>query len=315
MGVRIGLIGVGRMGMPVCANLARAGYEVTAYDLRTELERDVVASGARWGASSRAVATGADVLVTVLPGPAEVRDALLGPDGALGGELRPAATWIDMSTCPPGAGRELGDHARAQGLRCLDAPIGGDPAVARAGTLQLFVGGDLNVVEEHRDLLEAVAESAEIRHVGAHGAGYLTKLLVNLLWFGQAVATAEALLIARRDGLDLDVLREAIASSSASSEFIRSDLDALLAGDYLRSFRLDRCCEELEAITTLARQLGVPHELTGVVKNTYLRALERYGAADGELLAVALLEEEAGLRLRHSPTSSARKPPVHPSQS
>jgi 3-hydroxyisobutyrate dehydrogenase len=302
MGVRVGLIGLGHMGMPVCANLARAGYEVTANDLRTELQHGVVASGARWGASTRAVAEGADVLVTLLPGPREVRDALLGPDGALGGDLRPAATWIDMSTCPPGAGRELADHARAQGLRCLDAPIGGGPAAARAGALQLFVGGDMSVVEEHRDLLEAVAESADIRHVGGHGAGYLAKLLINLLWFGQAVATAEALLIARRDGLDLDVLREAIASSSASSEFIRSDLDALLGGDYLTSFRLDRCCEELESITTLARQLGVPHELASVVESIYLRALERYGAVDGELLAVALLEEEAGLRIRHSRT-------------
>ena len=285
------------MGMPICVNLVRAGYEVTAGDRRPELESHVVACGARWGESSRAVAAAADVLVTVLPGPNEVRDALLATEGALGG-LRAGTTWIDMSTCAPGAGRDFAEHARAKGVRCLDAPLGGNVAAARAGTLRLFVGGDADLLEEHRELLEVVAEPGGIRHVGAHGAGYVAKLLINLLWFGQALATAEALLLARREGLDLDAVREAIASSSASSEFIRSDLDALLQGDYLTSFRLDRCCEELQSITALARELGVPHELSSLVEGTHLRALERYGPVDGELLAVALLEERAGVRLR-----------------
>jgi 3-hydroxyisobutyrate dehydrogenase len=206
-----------------------------------------------------------------------------------------------MSTCAPGVGRALADRARALGVRCLDAPLGRNVASsAEPGTLQVFVGGEPDLVEEQRGLLEAAAGSAEVRHVGAHGAGYTTKLLVNLLWFGQAVATAEALLVAQREGLDLDVLREALASSSASSHFIRSDLDALLGGDYMRSFPLDRCCEELASVTTLADELELPHELSSVVESIYLRALERYGPVDGELLAVSMLEEQAGVRLRYA---------------
>jgi 3-hydroxyisobutyrate dehydrogenase len=285
------------MGMPICANLVRAGHDVVATDLRPELESDVIAARASWADSARAAAEGAEVLFTVLPGPAEVREALLAPGGALNG-LAAGATWIDMSTCPPAAGRELAELARARGVLCLDAPMGGDPAAARDGTLQLFVGGEPSVVEHRRDLLEAVADPARIRHVGARGAGYLSKLLVNLLWFGQALATAEALLIARREGLDLDVLRDAISSNS----FLHSGLDALLDGDYLTSFPLDRCCEELQAVTALADDLGTPHELASVAESIYSRALERYGPADGELLGVALLEEAAGLRLRREPT-------------
>jgi 3-hydroxyisobutyrate dehydrogenase len=125
---------------------------------------------------------------------------------------------------------------------------------------------------------------------------------VNLLWFGQAIATAEALLLARRAGLDLDVLRHVLTSSAASSEFIRDDLSALLAGDYLTSFGLDRCCEELAAVTALGREHDVPFELSTLVERIHQRALARYGPADGELLAVALLEEQAGIRLRHGPT-------------
>jgi 3-hydroxyisobutyrate dehydrogenase len=150
-------------------------------------------------------------------------------------------------------------------------------------------------------VLEVVAEPRRIAHIGGNGTGYTAKLLVNLLWFGQAVATAEALLLARRVGIDLDVLRQALAASAASSAFIREDLGALLEGDYLTSFGLDRCCDELAAVVSLAHELGMPCELARHVERAYQRALGRYGPVDGELLAVALLEEEAGIRLRHGP--------------
>jgi 3-hydroxyisobutyrate dehydrogenase len=115
------------------------------------------------------------------------------------------------------------------------------------------------------------------------------------------VATGEALLLARASGIDLDVLRQALAGSAASSAFIVKDLSALLNGDYLASFELDRVCEELATVAALARDLNLPSELTQLVEQTYQRALRRYGPASGELLAVALLEEEAGIRLRHGP--------------
>lgn len=171
----------------------------------------------------------------------------------------------------------------------------------RTGTLQLFVGGDTALVERHRPLLEVLADPQRITHVGGHGTGYMTKLLVNLLWFGQGVATGEALLLARRAGIDLGILRQALTGSAASSAFISHDLDALPAGDYLACFGLDRCCEELAAVTALGREHDVPFELSALVEQIYQRALRRYGPADGELLAVALLEEEAGVQLRHSP--------------
>jgi 3-hydroxyisobutyrate dehydrogenase len=121
---------------------------------------------------------------------------------------------------------------------------------------------------------------------------------VNLLWFGQAVATAEALLLGQRAGIDPAVLRHALAGSAAASTLIRSDIGLVFRGDYLASFGLDRICEELEAVTALAGQYQVPWELSDVVLRTYRRALARFGPADGELLAVALLEDEAGDKLR-----------------
>jgi 3-hydroxyisobutyrate dehydrogenase len=105
-------------------------------------------------------------------------------------------------------------------------------------------------------------------------------------------------LLGQRTGIDPAVLQHALAGSSAASAFIRQDIDRAFHGDYLASFGLDRICEELDAVTALARDHEVPWELSGLVRRTYHRALARYGPADGELLAVALLEEQAGHKLR-----------------
>jgi 3-hydroxyisobutyrate dehydrogenase len=296
--VRVGFIGVGRMGLPMCANLVRAGYDVTAGDVREELQAAVIACGARWGGPGPAVAAAADVLITMLPGGPELRQLMLPPAGLLPA-LPSTATWIDMTSTSPAIGRELASAARARGIAMLEAPVGGGVKAAVAGSLQLFVGGDAELLERHRPVLEALADPARIIRMGGHGAGYTTKHLVNLLWFGQAIATAEALLLARREGIDLGLMRRTLAGSAASSSFIRDDLGALLEGDYLTSFGLDRCCEELSAITALARRDGVPFELSEQVERTYQRALARFGPADGELLPVAMLEEQAGVQLRH----------------
>jgi len=296
----IGFIGVGTMGLPMCANLSAAGHEVIAADARPSREQAVTECGARWAATPAGAACRASILITMLPGPAAVSEVMTGTGGALAA-LPPQATWIDMTSSAPAAGRVLAAAARARGIAVLDAPAGGGPAAARAGTLQLFAGGEAAVLDRCRPVLEVLADPDRIVHAGGNGAGYVTKLLVNLLWFGQSIATAEALLIGSQAGLDLGVLRDALADSPASSAFIRNDLDALLSGDYLPAFGLDRCAEELTAIAQLARDLGLPSDMTQLTEQTYQRALHRYGPVKGELLAVALLEEQAGIRLRHHP--------------
>jgi 3-hydroxyisobutyrate dehydrogenase len=293
----IAFIGLGRMGTPMCAALVRAGYEVTATDKRAERERAATACGASWQDTPARAASAAGVLISMLPGPDEVRAAMLGEAGALK-SLPAGATWIDMTSNSPAAVRPVREQAMRQGVEVLEAPAGGGIAAAREGTLQLFVGGEARVVERHRALLEVLGDPGRIVHVGGHGTGYTVKLLVNLLWFGQAVASAEALLLGQRAGIDPAVLRDVLADSPAASTLIRSDIGLVFGGDYLASFGLDRICEELEAVTALAGQYQVPWELSDVVLRTYRRALARFGPADGELLAVSLLEDEAGDKLR-----------------
>jgi 3-hydroxyisobutyrate dehydrogenase len=293
----IAFAGLGRMGLPMCAALVRAGYQVVATDKRAEAEEAAVACGAAWRDTPAQAAAAAGVLVTMLPGPREVQAAMLGEDGALKG-LASGAAWIDMTSNSPAGARPVREQAMKQGVEVLEAPVGGGIEAAQEGTLQLFVGGEAAAVERHRALLEVLGDQERIVHTGGHGTGYTVKLLVNLLWFGQAVATAEALLLGQRAGIDPAVLEHALAGSSAASTFVRRDIGLVFQGDYLTSFGLDRICEELESVTALAGEHQVPWELSGLVRRTYRRALARYGPVDGELLAVALLEEEAGEKLR-----------------
>ncbi|WP_329459060.1 NAD(P)-dependent oxidoreductase [Streptomyces sp. NBC_01497] len=291
----IALVGIGRMGTPLCGRFVRAGHRVTAFDLRPERQEAVRASGADWALSAAEAAAGADVLITVLPGPADAGEALT---DAVFAALAAGAVWIDMTSNTPEAAAVPRARALAHGVDVLEAPMGGGPADAEHGLLRLFVGGDAEVRDRCLPLLESVTTRDRISHLGGPGTGYLAKLLVNLLWFGQAAASAEALLLGSRAGIDPGVLRDALAGSAAGSDFIRRDLSSLFAGDYLRSYGLGRIHDQLEAVTDAARDLGTPHELADAVLRLHRRALERFGPVDGELLAVALLEEAAGITLR-----------------
>jgi 3-hydroxyisobutyrate dehydrogenase len=235
--LRIGFIGAGRMGLPICANLARAGYDVIAGDVRADREGAVTACGARWGGTGIEVAAVADVLITMLPGTPELHDMMLAPGGVLAA-LPASATWIDMTSTSPGAGRVLAGAARSRGIGMLEAPVGGGVPAAAAGTLQLFVGGDAALMERHRTLLQALADPERIAYMGGPGARYTAKHLINLLWFGQTLATAEAMFLAHREGIDLETMQHALAGSAAASTSCRSDwIAAARSSPRLRSWR------------------------------------------------------------------------------
>ncbi|WP_053847870.1 NAD(P)-dependent oxidoreductase [Streptomyces sp. NRRL B-24085] len=290
---KICLIGVGRMGEPICTRLVAAGHHVHAYDIRPERREAILACGAQYADTALAAATSAEVLISVLPGPAEAAAAV--GDSVLAA-LAPGAIWIDMTSNTAADARAGWDRAVAHGVATLEAPIGGSPKDAAEGRLRLYTGGDTVHLERCRPLLDVLSD--RITHMGGHGAGYTTKLLVNLLWFTHAVATAETLLIGHRAGIDLTSLTRTLAGGPASSTFIQDHLPGLLTGDYLTGFGLDRIVDQLTAITSQAERLGTPHPLAAAVRALHQEALESYGPASGELAAVALLEELAGLRLR-----------------
>lgn len=284
---QVGIIGTGRIGIAVCGRLADGGFSVIANDRRSELRNSVIETGAQWAETGAETAARCDVLFTVLPGPAELvaaRDSLIDA-------LRPGSTWIDMTTANPAMAEENAHSVRDREVRTLDAPLAGDPVAARTGQLLVFIGAHAADLEAHRGLLEHLAST--IIHVGMPGSGYTMKLLVNLLWFGQAVASAEALSLAVRAGLDPWVVRSAVQQSAAANRFMEHDADALLSGDDLTSYALGRCHDQLRSVLSLGRELGVPLALGERVTELYAQALQRYGNLDGELLAARLVAERA----------------------
>jgi 3-hydroxyisobutyrate dehydrogenase len=284
---QVGIVGTGRMGIAVCGRLADRGFSIVANDQRSELRDSVIETGAQWAETAAETAARCDVLLTMLPGPAELaaaRDSLIDA-------LRPGSTWIDMTTANPAMAEEIAYAVRSRAVRTLDAPLAGDPVAARTGRLLVFVGAREADLEAHRGLLEHLAST--VIHVGRPGSGYTMKLLVNLLWFGQAVANAEALSLAVRAGLDPRVVRSAVQQSAAANRFMERDADALLSGDGLTSYALGRCHDQLRIVLSLADELEVPLALGERVTELYAQALQRYGNLDGELLAARLVAERA----------------------
>lgn len=293
--MNLGVVGVGRIGAPLVARLVAAGHEVLATDVRPDRRRVVEEAGARWAADAGEVAAASSLVFTALPGGPELRELVLG-SGRLLAHMGDGAVWVDLTSASIELGQECAREARTRGVGYLDAPLGGGVPAMAEGTVTLYVGGAREVLAGATPVLRAFAGT--IHHVGGNGSGYLVKLLINALWFSHAAVTTEALLLAEHHGVRPAVMEDVLRDSAGESAFTAEYLPALLQGDYLRDFGLDRCVEELESVVDSAERAGTPHPLTRVTAELHREALRRFGPVDGELMGPALLEEQAGVRLR-----------------
>jgi 3-hydroxyisobutyrate dehydrogenase len=181
----------------------------------------------------------------------------------------------------------------------LDAPVAGQSIGAQAGTLAIYVGGDRAVFERALALFHAVGDPARVFHLGDHGAGYTVKLLLNLLWFIESVAVGEVLSVGVRAGVSLDRLHAALVGSPANSVFLEHDVRMVLDdGDYDQAFPMRLVTKDLGLAVELAREVGVPVELAALVEQIHRRARAVYGDDAGEISAVRLYEDLAGVKLR-----------------
>jgi 3-hydroxyisobutyrate dehydrogenase len=296
--MRVGFIGLGNMGGPMCGHLVSAGYDVTAFDLSDVALGRLVGAGARAAQSVGECARGAEVLITMLPAPPQVEQVLLGEGGGIAA-LEPGSVAIDMSTSSTAVGARVVEAARARDIDVLDAPVAGQSIGAKAGTLAIYVGGPEAAFERARPLLEVMGDPARIFHLGANGAGYTVKLLLNLLWFIESVAVGEVLSVGVRAGVSLDRLHEALVGSPANSVFLERDVRMVLDdGDYDEAFPMRLVTKDLGLAVDLARDVGVPVELTALVEQIHRRARKVYGDDAGEISAIRLYEDLAGVRLR-----------------
>lgn len=285
--VSAGFVGLGNMGAPMAANLAARGFDLAVYDL--DPARTV--AGARRAASLAEVAGAGDVLVS-LPGPREVRPVGL----ELLESMAPGTALISVSTISASLARELEEAGRPRGVAVVDAPVTGAADGARAGTLTIMAGGDPDVLERVRPLLDAV--STLVVHTGPVGTGSAAKLLTNMLWFVHVVALSDALALGVKAGITPETLGRLIPASAGGSWVAEHDLPNVLAGDDDVSFTLALCSKDLRLIAELAGELGVGAPLGALARARFDEAAERFGPEAGELAVVRLAEAAAGVSVR-----------------
>lgn len=211
---RIAFIGLGNMGGPMAANLAKAGHAVRVFDLVPDAIAHAVEAGAVAGTSAADTLAGAELVISMLPASRHVEGLYLGEDGILA-KIPAGALVIDCSTIAPSTARKVAQAAAARGLRMLDAPVSGGTAGAAAGTLTFIVGGAAEALEQARPFLQAMGKN--IFHVGDSGAGQVAKLCNNMALGVIMAVTGEAIALGQAHGLDPKVLSQMMAVSTGRS--------------------------------------------------------------------------------------------------
>lgn len=291
--MRVGFVGTGTMGRPMAANVIRSGHEVVVHDAVAGATAPLVELGARVAGSAATAAEGADAVLLSLPGPTEIRAAVLGDEGVLAAE-RPAPFVVDLSTNSPGVVAELTRACAERGTTFVDAPVSGGVARAETGTLAVLVGASPDVFEAIGPLLEAIGR--DVLHVGPSGAGTIAKLVNNQLFLAGAVAVQEAYVLGAKLGMDPTSLHRIVAASSAAPY---AKLAPLLLGREFDDviFRLDIAAKDLRLAVESAKEAGVDVPLTEAAAAVYDASADH---GDSTLVFHATLRElerRAGIEL------------------
>lgn len=287
--MRLGLIGLGRMGKPIAGNLLRAGFPLTVHNRSRGPVEDLAALGARTASTASDVAHQSEVLLTCLPGPSEVERVLT---EALAGAA-PGTAFVDLSTIDPATSRRIARAAADARVIYLDAPVSGGVAGAETASLTIMVGGEPEVFERCRPVLAAIG--ARIHHMGSVGCGSLAKLCNQLLAGVGYAAVAEAMALGMKGGLDPRLLYEVLSTSSGRSRSLEQAGPRVLSGDYEAAFTLDLAVKDFRCLAAAASELGVPLRLAGLAEVIHGEA-QGLGFGDKDQAAVAvLLQRLAGL--------------------
>src|SRR4051812_21150227 len=287
---RVAFLGLGIMGWPMAANLAKAGFELTVWNRTAEkAERFAAENGAVAAASPADAADHAGIAITMVPDAPEVEDVLFGELGAAEG-LDEGALVIDMSTIAPSASRQLAERVAGQGVAFVDAPVTGSRPKAESGTLTIMVGGAGDDVGRARPLFEAMGE--RVVHVGPQGHGEMAKVIANTVTAINAAAIGEALTMARAAGLDLQRFVEVARAGSSGSPMLELKAEPMIEHDFEPLFRLDHMLKDVRHCLAEAKALGIDLTLAELAERMYAEAADS-GHGDEDFAAVVAVAEAA----------------------
>jgi 2-hydroxy-3-oxopropionate reductase len=252
---RIGFIGLGIMGKPMTRNLLKAGYPVVVFNRSQGAIAELVSEGASSAVSPKDVAEQTDVVITCLPDSPDVEAVVLGSNGVIEG-VRSGMMVIDMSTIAPATSRKLYAALAEKGVQALDAPVSGGDIGAQQGTLSIMVGGDESAFERALPILQAMGKN--IVHIGATGAGQVTKACNQIVVALTVQAVAEALTLAKKSGVDGAKVREALLGGFAQSRVLEVHGKRMLEGRFEPGFKLNLHRKDMNIVLQTGHELNLP---------------------------------------------------------
>ena len=294
--MKVGFIGLGTMGASMASNLQKGGHELVVNDVRREAAAPHLAAGAVWADTPCQVAEAAHVVFTSLPGPVEVEAVAIGPNGLIEG-MRPGGALFDLSTNSPILVRRLEALFKDKGFHVLDAPVSGGPKGAKSGKLALWVGGDRQVYDRYKPVLDAIGDQPY--YVGPIGAGSVAKLVHNCAGYAMQTAFAEVFTMGVKAGVDPLTLWKAVRQGAGGRRRTFDGLaDQFLPGTFdPPAFALKLAHKDVSLATALAREVGVPMRLANLTLEELTEALNRGWAQRDSRVAMLLQEERAGVQI------------------
>jgi len=251
------------MGKPMAKNLLKAGYPLTVYDISRPRVEELVQGGAVDATSVSEVAKRSDVVITMLPGPSEVEQVVLGHNGVLDGATE-GSIIIDMTASPPSLARRISQQAGKKHVETLDAPVSGAEQAAIEGTLSIMVGGKSSVLQECQDMFAAMGKN--VVHVGESGAGDATKLANQIIVAINLAALSEALVFAKKQGVRPELACEAIRHGLGGSAVLSIKGPRILSRDFSGGGKLKYHMEQLSWVLEEGGKLGIPLMMTALVQ-------------------------------------------------
>ena len=288
----VGFIGLGTMGGPMAQRLLDAGHTVTGYNRTQTRAQWLIDLGMRWAGSPRAVAEAADVTFTMLRDTQALEDVAAGPDGLLAG-LGPGKVYVDMSTVSPEASRTLAEQVAETGAQMLDAPVSGSSVTLLAGRLSIMVGGDREVFEQVKPILQAIGPT--VNYVGGNGLAVTMKVATNLSLPVQVLAFCESILLAEKSGIPRETAIEVLLNSVVASPALQYRIPLILDPPDEPLFDVNMMQKDLKLALEMGEALGVPLPTTAL-SNQWLTAARGWGVGDQDFAALyQVLSRLAGL--------------------
>jgi 3-hydroxyisobutyrate dehydrogenase len=293
--MRVGFIGLGIMGSRMAANLARAGHELTVWNrTREKAEQWAEVHGGNVAATPAEAAANAEVVITMVVDGGQVEAVVLGPEGVAEG-AETGLLCVDMSTIAPSDTRRIGAALAERGIAFMDAPVTGSSPKAEDGTLTIMAGGDGRDFVRATPLFEVMGEL--VVHVGELGHGETIKLINNAVGAVNAAVVAEALLVGKRAGVDLDALERVMGAGSGGSVMLALKAGPMRRHDYETLFKLEHMLKDVRLCLEEGQAIGAPFTFAAHAREILTAAAGR-GLGDADFAAlVEVLEGQAGTRL------------------